>query len=182
VDQNLRELFDRALDDEPVPPPGELARVAMADGARMRRRRRLIGGGATVASLAVAAVAAVHLATPPVAVPGIASPSCGPAGDRGTGVSVFLDQDVTEAERSAVRDALTRDERVSDVRYEGQDAAFERFEVLWRDVAPDFVASTDPESFPESFRVSLTEPVRYSAFQAEFGGLDGVADITGTAC
>jgi hypothetical protein len=46
-------LFERALDDEPVPPPGDLAQEAMAERARLRRRRGLLAGGSAAGVLAV---------------------------------------------------------------------------------------------------------------------------------
>ncbi|MEH1166164.1 hypothetical protein V6V47_12335 [Micromonospora sp. CPCC 205539] len=53
MDQNLHLLFDRALADEPVPPPGDLAARAMATGAGLRRRRHglLAAGAAGVATI-----------------------------------------------------------------------------------------------------------------------------------
>jgi hypothetical protein len=65
VDQTLRVLFERALDDEPVPPPGDLAQEAMAHGARLRRRRGLLVGGSAAGVLALlATVVALNMTAP----------------------------------------------------------------------------------------------------------------------
>ncbi len=189
MDQNLRDLFDRALDDEPVPPPGSLARAAMAQGTRLRRRRHLIGGTATAASLAVAAVAAANLTggpapavTAPAAVPVAPGVNCSAPADRWvTRVSVFLREDVTDAQRTALNAALDGDRRVRVHTYESPDAAFEKFKVLWRD-DPEFVESVSPESLPESFRVELAGPGDYAAFRADLGRLGGIQDVVGSAC
>jgi hypothetical protein len=58
VDQNLRVLFERALGDEPVPSPGDLAQEAMVQGTRLRRRRSLLAGGAAAGVVAVFATMA----------------------------------------------------------------------------------------------------------------------------
>jgi hypothetical protein len=189
VNQNLRGLFAQALDAEPAPPPGDLARAAMAQGARLRRRRHLVGGAATAASLGVAAVAAVNLAggpapavTAPAAVPGAPAVHCSAASDRwAPRVSIFLRMDVTDAQRAALDATLGGDRRVRDHHYESPEAAFEKFKVLWRD-DPTFVDSVAPAQLPASFRVELANPRDYPAIRAELDGLGGVEHIEGTAC
>jgi len=183
VDQNLRALFERALDDEPVPPPGELARTAMADGARLRRRRRLLGGAAAGLSLAIAAGAALQLSAPPPAVV-VAAPGagCSAAADgRATSVSIFLRTDVTEAQRAALDAMLGSDERVRTYHFESQEQAFEKFKVLWRD-DPQTTAAVAADSLPESFRVRLARPEQYASFRAALDRLGGIEDIIGTTC
>lgn len=182
MDQNFRGLFERALDDEPVPPPGDLARAAMAQGARLRRRRYLIGGTAAAVSLAVAAAGASALADPAPPAPAAAGNCATAVADRQPpDVSVFLRTDATDAQRAALDVALSRDPRVLAYRYEGREHAFERFHELWRD-DPGRTASVAPDSLPESFRVELKDPAGYAALRDDLAGLAGVEDIVGGAC
>jgi hypothetical protein len=99
VPHNLHDLFERALDGEPVPPPGDPVRQAMAHGRRIRRRRGLLAGASTAAVVVTAAVALnVALAPaepPPVSIDAAlmapADPACAwPVQDNATDVSIFL--------------------------------------------------------------------------------------------
>jgi len=191
MEQNLRGLFERALDDEPVPPPGDPALMAMAQGRRIRRRRGLLATGAAAAAV-VAAVVTVNVSVAPAAPPprisaaqammAPADPRCTwPAQDRASTVSIFLAQEVTASQRSDLRAALQADPLVRDLRFEGREEAFARFKQLWAD-SPDFVASVSADSLPESFRMTLAEPSGYPAFAAKFRDRAGVADVEGSAC
>ena len=181
MDQNLRGLFERALDDEPVPPPGDLARAAMAQGTRLRRRRYLIGGTAAAVSLAVAAAGASAVADPAPPAPAAAGNCATAVAARQPDVSVFLRTDATDAQRAALDVALSRDPRVLTYRYEGREHAFERFQELWRD-DPGMTASVAPDSLPESFRIELADPAGYAALRDDLAGLAGVEEIVGGAC
>jgi cell division transport system permease protein len=171
VDRQLHDLFAEALADEPVAPPGDLARDAMAPGVRLRRRRRLLGSGGVVGGLAVAAAAVVQLAAPPAPQPAPAAADC-------TAAAVFLREDVTNAQRDAVRAALAHDPVVQTFAHQSREEAFERFEQLWRD-EPDAVRSVGPLTLPESFRVQLTGPADFAAFEAAFAGRGGVDTVVG---
>ena len=191
MEQNLRGLFERALDDEPVPPPGDPARMAMAQGRRIRRRRGLLAAGATAAAVVAAAVAVNASVTPAAPPPRISAaqammappdPGCTwPAQDHASDVSIFLARDITASQRSDLRAALQADPLVRDLRFESRDEAFTRFKRLWAD-SPDFVASVPADSVPESFRMTLAEPSGYPAFAAQFRNRAGVADLVGSAC
>jgi cell division transport system permease protein len=191
VPQDLHELFERALDGEPVPPPGDLAQLAMTGGRRIRRRRGLLAGG-SAAALAVAVVVGLNLAPgpaePPQTVPaGIAAamppdPACTwPVQNEVSDVSIFLTSDVTDAQRAALNDALRTDPLVRELRYESRAEAYERFKRLWRD-SPDFVASVGPQQLPESFRVQLTDASGYRRLAETFRYRPGVQDLIGRVC
>jgi cell division transport system permease protein len=187
----LHELFERALDDEPVPPPGDPVRQAMTHGRRIRRRRGLLVGG-SAAALAVAVVVGLNLTPglgePPqtvsadIAAAMPADPACTwPVQNRVSDVSIFLTFDVTAAQRTALQDALRADPLVRELRYESRQEAFERFRQLWRD-SPDFVASVSPQALPESFRVELTDASGYRRLAASFRDRPGVQDLVGRVC
>ena len=91
-------------------------------------------------------------------------------------VSIFLRTDVTEAQRSAIDQAIDSDPLVKDKTYETKEQALERFKTLWAD-NPDFVKSVGENSLPESFRVKLKDPEQYKTFAERMKGMQGIEDI-----
>ncbi|MCU7722553.1 permease-like cell division protein FtsX [Actinoplanes sp. KI2] len=183
MEQNLRVLFDRALDDEPVLPPGDPARLAMAQGRRIRRRRGLLAAGAVAAAAVAVAVTVNAVWAPAAPPPGFSAaaenPACA-APDGAFVVAVFLTQGVTAAQRSDLQAALQAYPAVRDLQRESRQEAFARFQQLWKD-DPNFVQSVDADSLPESFRVTLA-PAAYPDFEARFHGRPGVQDIVAPSC
>jgi hypothetical protein len=183
MDQNLRLLFDRALADEPEPPPDDLAPRAMAVGLRRRRRRMLAVGAATTA--VIAAMASVSLAVSPKGEAPVAmvparyasllNPVCqSPARDSVTDVSVFLTADITDAQRAAVESVLRADGTVF---YESNEAAYLNFRKMFSDV-PAIANGVDASDLPESFRVKL----RHAVLTTDVSGMPGVDQIIWSAC
>jgi cell division transport system permease protein len=91
-------------------------------------------------------------------------------------VSIFLRTDVTEAQRSAIDQAISSNPQVADKTYETREQAFARFQQLWAD-SPDFVKSVGPNSLPESFRVKLKDPEQYKAFADQIKDMEGISDV-----
>ncbi|MEV4639202.1 permease-like cell division protein FtsX [Actinoplanes sp. NPDC049548] len=91
-------------------------------------------------------------------------------------VSIFLREDVTEAQRAAINQAIEQSPLVQSKEYETREQAFEKFKVLWRD-SPDFVKSVTPDSLPESYRVKLKDPEQYKTFADAIKGQQGIQDI-----
>ncbi|WP_067496460.1 permease-like cell division protein FtsX [Actinoplanes sp. TFC3] len=91
-------------------------------------------------------------------------------------VSIFLREDVTEAQRAAIDQSIADNPLVQEKTYESREAAFKKFQVLWRD-SPDFVKSVGPDSLPESFRVKLKDPEQYQSFADQIKGQQGIQDI-----
>jgi cell division transport system permease protein len=191
VDQNLRSLFERALDDEPVAPPGDTVQQAMTHGRRIRRRRGLLLGGSLTAVVA-AVVLTLNVLLPQGAPPETVSPAAmmlapakpqctWPAQSEVSDVTIFLDDTVTEAQRSALDEALRADPQVRNLQFENREQAYANFAELWKDF-PDFVKSVGPESLPESFRLRLADPNAYPAFADRYHDRRGVQDIVGRAC
>jgi cell division transport system permease protein len=190
VDQNLRDLFERALDDEPPPPPGDLAQTAMAQGTRARRRRTLlVGGGAAGVAAVFATVLALNLTSPPaetaprLAAAAMAPPSavCTEVRRNADDVSVFLRSKVTDQQRQDLSSALKSDPLVLSVAYESREQAYHLFKALWAD-NPDLVKALTVEQFPDSFRLKLRNPATYPAFVAHFKNAPGVEKIVEHAC
>src|SRR3954462_1187349 len=91
-------------------------------------------------------------------------------------VSIFLREDVTDAQRAAINQAIDQNPLVQSKEYETREQAFEKFKVLWRD-SPDFVKSVTPESLPESYRVKLKDPEQYQVFADQIKVNQGIQDI-----
>jgi len=94
-------------------------------------------------------------------------------------VSIFLAEDVTDEQRSAIESELESSQEVKSFIYESKEEAFERFQQQFSQ-QPELVENTPPDALPESFRVELVNPERYEVIKAEFpagtGGVDQVRD------
>src|SRR5689334_2103722 len=78
-------------------------------------------------------------------------------------VSVFLNTDITDQQRSDLEARLKGDPAVQTVFYEDQQTAYQRFQEQFRDL-PDLVKSAGPDSLPPSFRVTLKNPEKSDEF------------------
>jgi succinate dehydrogenase/fumarate reductase flavoprotein subunit len=191
VDQNLRDLFERALDAEPPPPPGDLAQTAMAQGTRLRRRGTLIvGGGAAGLAAVIATVLALNLTGPPdETAPRVAAAAMAPASAGCTAavrksaddVSLFLLQSATRHQVDDLEAALMSGPLVGSFTFESREQAYERFKVQWRD-NPDLVKAVKASQFPQAFHVKLKNPATYMTFVAKFKKQPGVDQIVGSSC
>jgi len=85
-------------------------------------------------------------------------------------------QDVTQAQKSAIQDELTKNPLVDQWYYESQQEAYEHFKDQFRS-NPDIVNSVQPGSLPESFRVKLKDPSRYADIASEFSGRPGIEQV-----
>jgi len=195
VSGNLREHFDRAVGGDPGASPGEMANVAIAEGGRVRRRRaRLVTAGVAAGVVALAGVATgVALRSDPtspanpetVAAGMMLAParSCtvGPPEGKPIDAAVFLDDDATAPQRAAIKVALEKDQRLTNVSFEDRATAYERFLKLWGD-NPDFAKQVSPKNLPEAFRMRLSNASETDAVGARYKAMDGVADFSGWTC
>ncbi|MBO0871155.1 MAG: ABC transporter permease [Micromonosporaceae bacterium] len=92
-------------------------------------------------------------------------------------VSIFLANDITDDQRSAIDSALKQDPLVKQpVIHETKDEAWQKFQKDFKD-APDLVAATKPDALPESYRVKLKNPNQYQQIHDKYNGMAGITDI-----
>ncbi|HEY8472567.1 MAG TPA: permease-like cell division protein FtsX [Natronosporangium sp.] len=91
-------------------------------------------------------------------------------------VSIFLAPDITDEQRAAIDQSLSTDPMVASYYFESREQAYERFRSLFAD-SPELVAATDAESLPESFRVRLTDPERFTEISDRYRSVEGISEI-----
>jgi cell division transport system permease protein len=92
-------------------------------------------------------------------------------------VSIFLTDDVTEEQRAEIESRLSASPEVKAYLYESKEEAYERFQKQFSQ-QPELVENTPPDALPESFRVEMDNPERYSVIAAEFpSGQNGVDQV-----
>ncbi|MEV4636547.1 permease-like cell division protein FtsX [Actinoplanes sp. NPDC049548] len=91
-------------------------------------------------------------------------------------VSIFLRDDITDAQRAALGAAIDRDPLVASKRYEDKSLAYKRFKEAWRE-SPDLVGAVGPGALPASFRVKLKDPEHYAAFASRIHEQRGIETI-----
>jgi cell division transport system permease protein len=91
-------------------------------------------------------------------------------------VSIFLAPDITEEQRAELDQTLQADPLVASYYFESRDQAYEQFRTLFAD-SPELVEATDPASLPESFRVRLTDPERFSEINDRYQAAEGISEI-----
>jgi cell division transport system permease protein len=94
-------------------------------------------------------------------------------------VSIFLADDVTDEQRTAIQQQLDDSPEVARVVYESKDEAYARFQQQFSQ-QPELVENTPADALPESFRVELVNPERYPVIAEQFpdgqNGVDQVRD------
>lgn len=91
-------------------------------------------------------------------------------------VSIFLEQEVTAEQRTALETKLGTDPMVSASLYESKEQAYERFREQFQD-SPDLIDSVRPEALPEAFRVKLTDPEQVDVISERYGAEAGVEEV-----
>lgn len=91
-------------------------------------------------------------------------------------VSIFLSDDVTQAQRDTLRTELEAMPDVERVYFESKEEAYERFKEQFKDT-PDIIANTTPDVLPESFRVKLEDPKKFDVVASAFENRPGVVNV-----
>jgi cell division transport system permease protein len=203
VDTGLREHFDRAVSGDPGADLGEMARAAIAQGGRVRRRRQqmAVAGVAAGVVMVLAVVVGVNHRSPATAPenPAAAAPvsvappmtlvaavDCAeqPVPSEATDIVIIpgdADGHVTDQMVSRLSSDLKNDPRVATVLFETREQAYQRFKKLWADY-PDFVASVTPDSLAEFFRLRLVDAAQSIAFRTQYAARADVSVILGFRC
>jgi cell division transport system permease protein len=91
-------------------------------------------------------------------------------------VSIFLKNDVTDAQRANLDTALKDDPLIKSHFYESKNEAYEHFKEQFQD-APDLVNSVKPDALPESFRITLKNPEQFKQIDEKYKGTEGIDQI-----
>jgi cell division transport system permease protein len=92
-------------------------------------------------------------------------------------VSVFLADDITDEQRTAIEATLKDSPEVKTYLHESKEEAYQRFQQQFSQ-QPELVQNTPADALPESFRVELKNPERYAVIAAEFpNGKNGVDQV-----
>src|SRR6476660_2033546 len=92
-------------------------------------------------------------------------------------VSIFLSDNVTDQQRQAIESQLKSSPEVKHYIYESKKEEYARFKEQFAQ-QPELMQNTPADALPESFRVELVNPERYSVIAAEFpNGKNGVDQV-----
>jgi cell division transport system permease protein len=91
-------------------------------------------------------------------------------------VSVFLQDNISNAQQVNLNDVLSHMPQVSSVVYESKQEAYQRFLQIFKD-EQDLVRNVSPDSLPASFRVKLKDPQTYQTVVAQIQGQPGIDNI-----
>jgi cell division transport system permease protein len=92
-------------------------------------------------------------------------------------VSIFLADTVTDPQRAAIQKKLDSSSEVKHYIYETKAEAYKRFQQQFSQ-QPELVRNTPANALPESFRVELVNPERYTVIAQEFpNGKNGVDQV-----
>jgi cell division transport system permease protein len=91
-------------------------------------------------------------------------------------VSVYLKEGVSEEEKTALHQKIQDIPQVEEVFYESQQAAWARFQELFRD-QDELLASSSPEAMPESYRIKLKNPEDFPVISARLAGEPAIEEI-----
>lgn len=92
-------------------------------------------------------------------------------------VSIFLQRDVPDDQRTSLQDELIANPQVESVDYESSQEAYENFRELFAD-EPALVENVGPEDLPESFRVKLKDPEDFRVIESQYQSWPGVDDVS----
>ncbi len=91
-------------------------------------------------------------------------------------VSIFLETEVTEEQKTAIQTKLDADPLIESVTYVDKEKAYELFEDMFRD-SPDLLSAIKPEVLPESYRLKLVNPQEYQAIGEQYANIEGIDQV-----
>jgi cell division transport system permease protein len=94
-------------------------------------------------------------------------------------VSVYLQDDITPAQKTAIDTQLKASPEVESVTYLDKAAAFKRFQDLFKG-NPQLVDQATPDDLPATYLVKMKDPERYRVLSQQFpAGKAGVEEVQG---
>jgi cell division transport system permease protein len=94
-------------------------------------------------------------------------------------VSVYMQDDATATQRSAIESQLKTSPEVENFQYLDKAAAFERFKKLFKG-NPQLVNQATPDDLPATYLVKMKDPERYTVLAQQFpAGKAGVEEVQG---
>ena len=94
-------------------------------------------------------------------------------------VSVYLQDNITTAQKAAIDTQLKASPEVENVRYLDKAAAFKRFQELFKG-NPQLVDQATPDDLPATYLVKMKDPERYTVLAQQFpAGKAGVEEVQG---
>jgi cell division protein FtsX len=104
-------------------------------------------------------------------------PSCSKAGTpESSTMTVFLTADVTADQRGAIGEKLHAIPRLRDIGFRTKEEAYEDFKRQFKDY-PDLLATTKPESLPESFKATVDDSTFVEAIETVVAALPGAGEV-----
>jgi cell division transport system permease protein len=91
-------------------------------------------------------------------------------------VSVYLNDDITKAERTDLQKQLTEAPEVTGVNYLDKKQAYTRFKKLF-EAQPELVSAVGPNDLPASFQVKLRNAEQFDLVSQEFNSAPGVQQV-----
>jgi cell division transport system permease protein len=94
-------------------------------------------------------------------------------------VSIYLQDDVTAAQRESITGQLDSSPEVASYQYLTKEQAFERFKKLFKG-NPQLIAQATADDLPETYLVRMKDPERYTVLSQQFpSGQNGVDQVQG---
>jgi cell division transport system permease protein len=91
-------------------------------------------------------------------------------------LTVYLRSEVTPEQREAIAAELRTLPGIASFDFSSREEAYERFKEVYA-CAPELIEATRPESLPESFTVTLTDPVAGATVRDRIERLPGVDTV-----
>src|SRR5262249_17780003 len=97
-------------------------------------------------------------------------------------VSIFLSKESTPSDQQAIGAALASDPLVkkTSITFETHQQAYAKFQQMAKS-EPNLVAVTTPDNLPESYRIKLTDPSKFSDVSAKYKTMHGVDNVVDQA-
>lgn len=92
-------------------------------------------------------------------------------------VSIFLQDGISETQRTSLEQDLRGHPVVDEVIYESKEDAYQHFQEIFAE-NESLLDSVTPDFLPASFRVKLTDPEEFAVVESQFAGYPGVDTVS----